>query len=146
MWHRRIDMRTVIAACLVAVLVAACGGDTGVDTGAATTVSGSSIHGRVTQGPTCPVQRVPAAGCEDKPVKGATIVLRDADGTVVANATTGFDGTYELPATPGQRYTVEAQRVAGLLTTPEPQHVTVPADAGRTGPEVDFTYDTGIRN
>jgi hypothetical protein len=70
-------------------------------------------------------------------------VFRDPGGWELARATTGADGTYRV-AVPAGSVRVEAAPVAGLMRTPAPVDVVVPA-----GPaawlRVDLPYDTGIR-
>jgi hypothetical protein len=134
-------MKRFAAVLLVIVGIVGCGSEP-------TTIGASadtSIHGRLTAGPTCPVQRVGQA-CDDHPVKGATVLLRDNEGAVVAQTVSDADGKYTLAASSGRTYTVEPQRVAGVLEVPLPQTVAVPDGAGAAGIQVDFAYDTGIRN
>jgi len=45
---------------------------------------------------------------DDDPMPGATVVLTDAAGTVVAQEVTGHDGDFLLPGLPGGNYTVTA--------------------------------------
>lgn len=102
------------------------------------------IAGYALEGPVCPVvSDPPDPGCDDRPVNGAVVIVRDAGGTEVARATTAADGTYAIAVPPGS-YSVEAQPVEGLMGTPAPQPVTVPAGAGLPV-QVDLAYDTGIR-
>jgi len=102
------------------------------------------VAGTVLAGPVCPVEKNPPdPACADRPVAGAAVIVRDASGKEVARATTGADGTYAIGLAPGA-YTVEAQPVAGLMGTPAPVAVTVPAGA-TDAVAVDLSYDTGIR-
>ncbi len=100
--------------------------------------------GVATAGPVCPVQRNPPdPACAPRPVVGATIAVLDPGGREIASATTGVDGTYRV-AVPAGSVRVQAAPVAGLMRTPAPTDVVVPA-----GPaawvRVDLLYDTGIR-
>ncbi len=104
--------------------------------------SRSSISGLATAGPICPVEKNPPdPSCAPRPVVGATVVIRNASGAVIAQLSTGPDGAFFADLEPG-RYTVEALPADGLLGTPGPQPVTV--EAGSTA-MVQLDYDTGIR-
>ena len=106
------------------------------------TAGKTGIRGTVTSGPRCPVERVPPdPSCAPSPVTGAVIVVRDAAGAEVDRTVSGAAGTY-FSAVPAGSYTVEAQPIQGLLGTPPPQQVVVPAGERAT---VDLSYDTGIR-
>jgi Carboxypeptidase regulatory-like domain len=97
----------------------------------------------VTAGPVCPVEREPpASACADRPVPGATIVVRSADGRDVAAVTSGGDGSFAIELAPGT-YQLVPQAVAGLLGTAPPQEVRLARGASAT--PVTITYDTGIR-
>lgn len=102
------------------------------------------VAGRALAGPVCPVvSNPPDPACDDRLVAGALVIVRDAGGTEVGRATTAADGTYAIALPPGS-YIVEAQPVEGLMRTPAPQPVTVPAGTGLPV-QVDLPYDTGIR-
>lgn len=98
----------------------------------------SGIAGRVTLGPTCPVQRVDSP-CPDRPYE-ATIQVVDADGRVVAETRSRADGSYFAAVAPGA-YTVHP---VSPNTLPRAGDVTVSVAAGNvTG--LDIRYDSGIR-
>jgi hypothetical protein len=99
------------------------------------------VAGRVTAGPVCPVERPNDPACAPRPVAGAVLVIRAADGSEIARFATGADGGFgqELPV---GDYTLEPQPVEGLMGTPAPIPFRV-AD-GRAA-ELDVSYDTGIR-
>jgi hypothetical protein len=101
----------------------------------------SGIGGQVTAGPTCPVERPNDPKCAPRPVAGAVLAVKGADGTEVARFTTDGSGLYRIPLPPGA-YTVEPQPVTGLMGTPAPQPVNV-APGKLAG--LDIAYDTGIR-
>jgi len=102
------------------------------------------VAGRALAGPVCPVvSDPPDPACDDRLVAGAVVIVRDASGAEAGRATTAADGTYAIALPPGS-YTVEAQPVEGLMGTPAPQPVTVPAGASLPV-QVDLPYDTGIR-
>ena len=75
---------------------------------------------------------------------GVTVVLRDANGTVIATTTTNENGDYSftnLPVFPAQQYTVEVVDPLGLIrTTPGPQPVTLSTDNPNQRPGI-----TGLR-
>jgi hypothetical protein len=106
---------------------------------------GPWIAGRAHAGPVCPVvQDPPDPACADRPVAGATVLVRDGSGREVARTTTAADGTFLAAVPSGGGYLVEAGPVEGLLGTPAAQPVIVPG-----GPAAwvvaDLAYDTGIR-
>jgi len=106
---------------------------------------GPWIVGRAVAGPTCPVaQEPPDPACEDRPVEGAVVVIRDPAGTQVAEATTAADGTYLAAVPQGGTYVVEPQPVEGVMGTPGPIEIAVPDGAGAWA-VADLGYDTGIR-
>jgi hypothetical protein len=103
----------------------------------------TGVHGTVTAGPTCPVERDPPdPDCAARPVVGAVLVFTDADGTEVARATSAAGGTFTVGLAPGA-YRVTAEPVEGLMGTPAPMDVEV--EAGGPMTELQVSYDTGIR-
>ena len=98
----------------------------------------SGVTGRVTAGPTCPVER-PDEPCADKPVETTLHLLRK-DGSVAATGKSSSDGSFRMIVAPGSYRLVAdwPSRIGGC----GPVEVTV--EYGR------FTYtevscDTGIR-
>jgi uncharacterized repeat protein (TIGR01451 family) len=75
---------------------------------------------------------------------GITVVLRDANGTVIATTTTNENGDYSftnLPVIPAQQFTVEVVDPLGLIrTTPGPQPVTLSTENPSQRPGI-----TGLR-
>ena len=105
--------------------------------------AGQEVTGTVTAGPVCPVVTDPPdPACEDRPVAGAEIVVRDASGETVARARTAEDGTFSVRLAPGS-YEVVPQAVEGLMGTASPIEITV-EDGVPTEP-IEISYDTGIR-
>lgn len=101
-----------------------------------------SLNGTAVAGPTCPVVTdPPQAGCEDRHVEGARLVIVDQAGDAVATVVTGPDGRFQVDLAPGT-YQVQAQPVEGLMHTAAP--VTVHVASGESA-EVTISYDTGIR-
>ena len=104
----------------------------------------SGIAVTAVAGPVCPVEQDPPdPNCEPRPVEGATIFVQPADGRdiIVAQGTTGADGTVRLDVPPGD-YIVSGGAVEGLMGGPEPATVTVAAGNLEI---VVLAYDTGIR-
>jgi len=98
----------------------------------------SGVEGRVTAGPTCPVQRADDP-CPDKPVETTLRLLR-RDGSVAATGKSGADGTFRIAAAPGS-YRLEADwpsRAGGCSA------VDVTVEQGRFT-HADVSCDTGIR-
>jgi hypothetical protein len=110
---------------------------------AASTPPGATIAGHATAGPSCPVQPMTGDACANRMVGGARIDIVDSDGRTVGHAVTARDGSYAVAVPPDRLYTVRGERVAGLISAPQP----VVARAGIVGStiRVDLVYDTGIR-
>lgn len=107
---------------------------------AASTFTG--VTGRVTAGPTCPVENPnDPTSCQERPVAGALLVVTGAGGVEVARLASDSSGEYALGLQPGD-YTLTPQPVQGLMGTPSPITFTV-ADGMPT--VLDVSYDTGIR-
>jgi carboxypeptidase family protein len=125
-------MRSVLIV-LVVVLSTACAPPAGPS---------ATLRGLALAGPTCPVVTDPPdPACDDRPVAGAEIVVRDAEGNEVARVTTGDDGRFAAVLAPG-RYEVIPQAVEGLMGTAAP--IEVELAEGENAP-ITVSYDTGIR-
>ena len=98
---------------------------------------GSGVRGRVTAGPTCPVER-PDQPCPPRPVDARVDAF--ADNRQVAGTQTDTDGRYALTLSPG-KYTLMAT-TGGELPRCSPTEVTVVANQVTTA---DISCDTGIR-
>jgi hypothetical protein len=116
------------------------GGAGSSDGGAGILPAGPGIAGQALAGPTCPVVKPGDPSCNDRPVVGASILIRDATGTVVAQMITDANGRFHVSVPPGD-YRVEPQPVEGLMGGANTIDVTV----GATFKEVQISYDTGIR-
>ena len=104
---------------------------------------GPWIVGRALAGPVCPVvQDPPDPACDDRPVAGAAVVVRDADGARVAEVVTGEDGVFLVAIPAPGFYVVEGQPAEGLLGTPAPVEVLVGEGSWSVA---NLEYDTGIR-
>ena len=104
---------------------------------------GAPITGVVTAGPVCPVVTDPPdPSCEDRPVAGAEIVVRNASGDEVARARSADDGTFSVSVAAGT-YELVPQPVEGLMGTAAPVEVTV--GEGAPAERIEISYDTGIR-
>ena len=101
-----------------------------------------AVSGHVVAGPTCPVLTDPPdPACAPRPVAGAMLSVRDAQGTDVAVAVSDANGLFSL-SLPAGDYVLIAQPVEGLMGTPEPLSFAVLADSPI---ELTVEYDTGIR-
>jgi hypothetical protein len=112
----------------------------GNPTGSPVLPGGPGIVGQALAGPTCPVVRPGDSNCNDRPVAGATILIRNAGGTVVAQLKTDGNGRFQVALAAGP-YRIEPQPVTGLMGTASPINVTV----GSALKTVNISYDTGIR-
>jgi hypothetical protein len=116
---------------LVAVALAACGGDSAGD-------GTSGIRGQALAGPQCPVEMANSP-CPDLPWDGSVVATDTSSGDEFT-ATTDTDGRFELSLEPGTyEVTIDA---ATSPPTAEPQIVTV---EGGTFTEIEVFVDTGIR-
>lgn len=100
--------------------------------------TGSGVQGRVTVGPTCPVERI-GSPCPDRPYQ-TTVVALDASGNEVARTASGPDGAFELELEP--RSYVLTELVPGVF--PRPSRTPVAVQAGRYT-QVTLRLDSGIR-
>jgi hypothetical protein len=127
--------RILVFALLTAATTAGCG-----PTSHPRAVPGTGIEGRVTVGPTCPVERV-GTPCPPAPLS-AVIIVRDSTGAKVARVASGKDGLFRVDLPPGT-YTLDPQSPGPAgLPRGEPQTVEVRRGA-YTHAEVH--YDSGIR-
>lgn len=103
---------------------------------------GPMIIGRAVASPICPVKTFPPdPECTPRSVADATVVVRSADGDVVATVKTDATGRYAVRVFAGV-FDVEPAAVEGSIgPAPVPSKVTVDA----TPVTVDVAYDTGIR-
>ena len=98
------------------------------------------LRGKVTMGPTMPVERIggpPAIA----PVVGARVDITNANGVTIASVITGADGSYSAPVAPGD-YLVTVTPAARMLGRIVPRSITVTPG---TPAALDITLDTGIR-
>lgn len=117
---------------LVAILLVAC---------RPTASPATEVAITVVAGPVCPVETVPAdPACAPRPVAGAEILVRGADGRTVASLRTDASGQATVALVPGS-YSLHPQPVGGLAgAAPEAQ-----LEVGATPVTMTVTYDTGIR-
>ena len=131
-------LRSVLGIGLLVVaasVMAACGTRTSpTATGGSTT---GIVIGRVTAGPTCPVERV-GHPCPPRPVSAE--VQATVAGRIVASTHSGADGTYRLEL-PGGIYTIVAV-TQNAFPRCAPRTVTVTTACTTFG---DITCDTRIR-
>ena len=134
-------MRT-LAACLIAVVLTACGSAVDNGSGNGGTVERFSVSRVALSGPHCPVvQNPPDPQCADRPVADAEIVITNATGDRVDSVRTDADGRFTIPLPAGD-YTFTPQPVDGLMGTPSPQSFNAAVASAIT---LSFDYDTGIR-
>jgi hypothetical protein len=129
--------RVVMVASLAAMLslsLAACGGSTSTGTPPTATLAG-----RVTAGPTCPVERLDHP-CPPAPVSATVQARSRKGGRVVASTRTDADGRYRL------RLRAGAYTLVAVTTKPFPRcsPVNVTARANHTV-RAAIVCDTGIR-
>ena len=103
---------------------------------------GQGAGGRVSAGPTCPVERPGDPACAPRMVEGAVLVVRDAAGKDIARTTTDASGLFRFGNLAAGDYTLEPQPVEGFMGTAQPMPFTV-TDGALTW--LDVSYDTGIR-
>src|SRR5688572_10042293 len=84
-------------------------------------VSGFAIRGVVTAGPVCPAVTDPPdppdPSCEDRPVAGAELLIRDESGAEVARVRSEEDGSFSASVPAAGRYSLIPQPIEGLLGT-----------------------------
>jgi hypothetical protein len=129
------DMRRLLLLAFLPFLLVACAGE--VHQGGVT----SGIEGRVTIGPTCPVE-IAGSPCPDAPL-AATITVRSESGDPVVDVETGDDGRFHIPLSPGT-YTIEAEALHqdGIARMLPVGPVTVRSAAYTAVP---ISFDSGIR-
>lgn len=133
-------MKRAFVALAVMWVVAACGDPASVGQTTATTTY--TVSGYVHSGPTCPVVITPPdPTCDDRPVAGAVLIIRDASGGLAAETRSLSDGTFMFTL-PAGTYTLVPQPVEGLMGTAAELDVIV-VDGAVT--HLDVAYDTGIR-
>lgn len=119
---------------LLAVVLAACAPAT------ASAPPGTGIRGTVTVGPTCPVEQVDEPPCV-APLAASLVVTSAEDGSVVARASSGADGTFSVDLPPGD-YVIVPEPGGDGFPFGKPVDVTVEVGAYT---QVEVAYDTGIR-
>jgi len=121
----------------IVAITAAAAAAYGSPVAAARTRPSSGVAGRVTAGPTCPVEQV-GHPCPPQPVSG-TIKAQKASRTI-ARTRSDANGNYSMRLAPG-RYTLVVQTGSTFPRCPTTP-VTVPRGQVVT---VNITCDTGIR-
>ncbi len=127
-------IRLLVVVGLMAILLAAC------DPSSASAPPGTGIHGTVTLGPTCPVERVGEPPCVT-PYAATLVVTSAEDDSVVARVSSGPDGVFSVDVPPGD-YVIVPQPGGETFPFGQPVEVTVEAGAYT---EIEVSYDTGIR-
>jgi hypothetical protein len=98
----------------------------------------SGVQGRVTSGPTCPVEQANNP-CPPQPVQG-DVVASDGAGRPAGSARTSADGTYSM-ALPAGSYRLTVSTGSRYPRCPT---VDVTVEAGKTA-RADISCDTGVR-
>jgi hypothetical protein len=135
----RTVMSALVAAMSLTLTLTTCGASSSPSTSTSrSTPTTGTLTGRVTAGPTCPVER-PDQPCPPVPVS-ATIEVKTSQGQIVASTHTDAAGRYLVKVRPGA-YTVVAS-APNALPSCEPVDVTVGANQTTRAP---ISCDTGIR-
>ena len=101
----------------------------------------SGIEGKVTIGPTCPVQRLDDPNCDDLAYP-AVIHVNTTNGIWVTRFEADAQGMFKVELEPGQ-YTIDPQTPKeGFLPRASSQDVTVVSGVFTT---VNIQYDSGLR-
>ena len=133
-WRRACALAAVTSFAVVTLAAAgvlvACGG--GGPTGV--------LQGRVTLGPTSPVQQ--AGGPPDVRPYAATIAIETPDGDAVATVTSGSDGAFSVRLRPGSYRLVPRSPAGRPLPRAASQGASVAAGSVT---KVTIAYDSGIR-
>lgn len=102
------------------------------------------VSGIITAGPVCPVEQSPPdSKCAPRPVAGAVVIGKDANGNELGRATSHTDGSYSLPVGMKGTVVITALPVIGLARPPAP--VSVSFTDQREWKQLNLEYDTGIR-
>jgi hypothetical protein len=131
---------SAFVAIAIVVGLAGCGDtDRAPSTSAPSTVLGSSgVHGTVSAGPTCPVERA-GEPCPPHPV-AATVQAVNESGEEIATTQSGSDGRYSI-ALPAGRYVLTAT-TGSVYPYCDPTEIAVPPARDVVA---DISCDTGIR-
>jgi hypothetical protein len=106
--------------------------------------SGSGIRGRVTSGPTCPVERYPPdPACAPRGFVARVHVRRASDHHLVASLKSGSDGRFSVALRPGS-YLVSARPASGASLPRCPQAQRIKVASGRFA-RITISCDSGIR-
>ena len=138
--------RVSLLSSLLLLMVAGCmhsGASVPPGSGGVPTPGLAIVHGTVSAGPVCPVERNPPdPSCADRPVAGAILVVLDAVGGEVRRVTSDAEGRFQVELAPGA-YRLVPQPREGLLGTAGP--VSFEVQAGESQAPLAVSYDTGIR-
>ena len=128
-------MRRSLALLVFALLLAACGTDQTPGTELGT------IRGRVLLAPTCPVEQV-SRPCPPRPLSEVVVRVVDGNGKVLAAATSGDGGRFEIRVRPGS-YLLTASIEEDPARSVTPTRVEVTAG---TVAHANVLVDSGIRS
>ena len=100
----------------------------------------SGIKGKVTIGPTCPVERIPPdPQCADKPYQ-ANLRIKNQAGEVAIESKINPDGTFKFDLLPG-KYIIENANGSSMPSF-SPVSITVENNIYK---ELNLQFDSGIR-
>jgi hypothetical protein len=134
-------VRTCFALLTTLLLLAA--GD-GALAQASRSASSSGIRGRVLEGPTCPVERVPSEPrCAPRPLVATLHIRRIGSQRLAKSVRSQRDGRFRVSLAPGA-YVVRPLPVSSSFLPRPPSPFRVEVRSGRFA-VVTITYDTGIR-
>jgi hypothetical protein len=117
-----------------------CGPDTAAQTLPNANTATAMLRGKVTMGPTMPVERAGAPPAI-APVAGASVNVTSTVGLPIASATTGADGSYSIPLVPGD-YLVTVTPPQRMIRRFASRRVAIAPGAPTV---LDLKLDTGIR-
>jgi hypothetical protein len=139
--YRSFCLASVVGIALLGLLLSACAPQNPGTTPGTPVIPNGTLAGDVVAGPTCPVAQAENP-CPPKAVPDREVMVKTADGQVVATAITDTQGHFSVSVTRGT-YVVEVSLTPGFgLRQTQVVHVIVLA--GQTA-YVKIELDTGIR-
>lgn len=135
-------MKWAMVTAVAALVLVGCGADSSNPStpGGSASTSSSGVTGTTSMGPTCPAESA-MSPCPPQPVT-AHLVVRDVQGSVVADTDSGPDGRFRIDVPPGS-YSVTASVEQGV-PMPQEKTQTVVVRHG-SFVQVTLVFDSGIR-
>lgn len=134
----RIGARALGLLLTLSLAGAACAGPGSAGSGGATASSG--IRGTVMVSPACPVEQA-GNPCPPRPMRGATVIVTDAQGNRVMSVSTDARGRFRATVAPG-RYVLTVEASGQPIARARPVEVRVPASGFV---HASIAVDVGIR-